>query len=177
MPSLPQGVLRVLAWFDSTADELKALINDDGRMPVSIDGENVDLTSNIKLYDGSAWVKSPILWGYTDRVLERKFDLTAGAGTNTVDHTVVPAGEVWRITHVTVLNANSTCTGIRLHVWNGSDSFIVKEILSTVANVPYSYSGVWTLKEGDYFSSMFRGCTANDDLYSYIFGSKMKVAM
>lgn len=177
MSSLPQGILRVLAWFDSTADELKALINDDGRMPVSLDEQNVDLATKLQVYDSSSWIKSPILWGYTDTVVETVYEPNALLGLNTLVFTAVDEGYIHKIAGVSVRNANSGCTIVPYVRLSNQDIPVGTQTAVTASNTFVFPIIDVTLKEADKMKVLFYGCTALDDLYAHIWGYKMKVNM
>lgn len=177
MGSEPKGILRVLAWFDNVSDELKAVINDDGEMPVNVENFPTTLYTHIHSYDDSGWVKNPIVWGYTDTWRERKFTLNATVGDHTLIHSTVPAGEVWVLENISVFNVTTAINYIRIYIAPVTNSYIFKQFNSPVANTPDSYTGRFTLKEGDKIRVLFNGCVANDDIYSDVVGYKMKVSM
>jgi len=127
-------------------------------------------------WDGTRWRKDNLTWGYNGTLANRQSTLAAAAGTNTLNHSIVPAGEVWVIVTHGMVNANTAVPGTLYAVISGV-GYTVKAYGTMVA-------GIWStgvplgivLAAGDYMSAMFESCVLNDDLYSDITGYKMKVA-
>lgn len=115
------------------------------------------------------------VWGYTDRLADQESLADAVAGTNTLVHTTVPAGEVWVITGGSVIDAQTAATCSFMAVLGGTGFFVYS--YGTLA--PWKYSAMpacnFVLKAGDYVQSEFGGCAAGDDLVSNIWGYKMAV--
>ena len=114
-------------------------------------------------------------WGYKETLRERKQNLSAAAGDNTLVHTVVPEGEIWVVENITVWDSNTACTYVRVYVNSGISSYVVWHVPSPVNNVPDTYPYGFVLGEGDGVTVLFTGCVLNDDIYSDIIGYRMIV--
>lgn len=126
-------------------------------------------------YDGSDWQKLPLVWGYTDRWAVTRSDLSATAGSNTLQTIAVPAGEIYILHALTGLNVNSICS-MRFRVRSASIACTLTTFINQAASVVAAkdYTGL-VLKEGDQAEVVFDGCTLNDDIYLVAWGAKMAV--
>lgn len=127
-------------------------------------------------YDGTRWRKLALLWGYTDRYAERVSDLNADAGQNSLDGTVVPAGEVWMVEVISAQNATTSISAIILQVTDGSAYAEMARNNSPASGNNVNWYGRVTMKEGDKVHIIFDGCISGDDLYLDVWGYKMAVA-
>jgi hypothetical protein len=177
MPSAPKGLLRVLAWFDDTDDELKALINDNGRMPISLDEQNKDINTQLLVYDSSAWVKSPIIFGYSAMISEMVNTTSAGGGTESLNHSTVPEGEVWVITAWNAFSVQGTAGQFRGLITGYGDQQQHFRTGTITAQTSIEVTTPVILKEDGYLVSQFRTCAVGEVIYSNINGFKMKVNM
>lgn len=115
------------------------------------------------------------LWGYDDRLYQRLYENNAPAGTYDRDMDVVPAGEVWRVESALAYNKTSICSDIEVNVQlSGTDMELNRQATPAV-NERVSWHGMLTLKEGDYVTFTWNGCTVGDDLECQIRGYKMVV--
>ena len=126
-------------------------------------------------WDGTAWRKQPLIFGYTDRWAEEKFTLTAAAGVNLLTTTAVPAGYIYRVDMVTGVDLNNAVSigfyalGAGVAVTFAAYEAMAAGIIKVVFPV-----GIW-LAAGDTLSCAFSGCTLNDDLYFRVWGVQMAV--
>jgi len=127
-------------------------------------------------WDGSAWRKLPLVWGYSDHYSQRVYTVNAATGVNALTFTAVPVGEVRVILGMTAYNNTSTITRVEFKVWAAAipitlyweDTPVLQDLVKFYGNV--------VLKAGNYLQASFSGCTAGDDLWGYAWGYKMKVA-
>jgi len=102
----------------------------------------------------------------------------AATGTNNIDSTVVPAGEIWVLTGYKARNnTSSTSDEVFLMIYNGTTANdIERAVASAVASTPYYMVGnpVY-LKEGDYARLSYEGCTVSDSLKTNWFFTKYKI--
>lgn len=195
MTSKAEGYLRLPVWSDGGV--IKPLVDDNGRIPVQLEGidvtmdvnlESSDITLNVSEqsplasiqaqgygYIDSAWEKLPMVFGFTDRWVVQLSDLNAGAGTNVLTTTAVAAGFIHRVDMVGAVNVNNAAsieqyaTGAGIGV-----TFIPSTAMgANVWKITFPV-GIW-LKEGDTLSTAFYGCLAGDDIYFRIWGVKMAV--
>jgi len=134
-----------------------------------------DLQVDVKTYPGSNALGN-IPFGYNNRYWERQYTLNAAAGTNFLAGTAVPAGEIWVVTNLRGVNANTNVSALTLQAYDGSTTIVLANKLSPGINVDVIWSGQAFLKAGDYVQARFDSCVAGDDLYLDIMGYKMKVS-
>lgn len=140
--------------------------------------ETVEVPDMSKNYgwDGSAWHKLPMVWGYSDVYHEALSDINVSAGTNTLVGATVPAGEVWVVTSIIAYNTTSANSFLSIIIYNGVTNYNLTRKKDAVANVVEQWIGNVYLEEDDRVRIAFDGCTLNDDLYAFILGYKMKIA-
>lgn len=176
MASKAKGILQTPVWYDSTDDEVKPLVNDDGQLPVFLAEVGDALDVRIYGYDGTTWQKLPLIWGYTDRWVENIIELNAVAGVNVIQSAAVSVGYVYELNAANTFN-NTSVSGQYLEVVCGAVVIRLNGTVGVAAGTvtPTFPIGI-RLKEGDYVRALFTGCVAGDDLYLRIAGVKMKVA-
>jgi len=127
-------------------------------------------------WDGSAWQKLGLLFGYYDDYLER-ISKTATAGNNTVSSTVVPANEIRIINSIVARNANTNVLEV-FSIHDGSTGFNVyrKTQNSLSDGVAVATCSNLVIKSGNRFDVTFVSCTAGDSLSVFITGYKMKIS-
>lgn len=128
-------------------------------------------------YDGSAWRKSNLLFGYSDRYVEQEVNLNAAAGANLLDFTVVPANEIWIVTHFTSWSSGGGLTRIVNYFHDGTTQMWIANKISPASYEVVGGMANLVLKEGDKLQARFYNCTLNDDIYSQAMGYKMKIDM
>jgi len=135
-----------------------------------------DLTPGVMGWDGSAWRKLPMLWGFTETVADRQFDTDADAGTNDLTFTAPAGGEVWVITNVAFRNRGSVCSSIVVTAYvAGATPPLVVEY-SPVANQWDTHAIHCVLEYGDSLMIRFNDCTALDYIEAQMIGYSMSVA-
>lgn len=135
-----------------------------------------DLTPGIEGWDGSAWHKLPLLWGYSSIYNESKQDLEAASPNDTLVTTGVAAGHLHVLEVVSAFNNTSLSTSILLAVTSGGISATFLPTYSPAAGYRCVWVGKLVLAEGDTITAFFNGVTAGDDLYMRLHGYKMKIA-
>ena len=144
-------------------------------LKVNANGEIVEASRNYG-WDGSAWRKLPLVWGYSDRYIERELNSNADAGANTLTFSTVPAGEVWVIEGGTAYNSTSGNDQI---YWNHAGTGIairLRRVNAPSANEEVRIESRVILKADDAMQAYFTGCTAGDTIAAYVWGYKMKIA-
>lgn len=126
-------------------------------------------------YDGSAWRKLALLWGYTDRYSEDLGGTKSGAGQYVGTGTSVPAGEVWTVNFVTLRNQTGSRGAGLLMVHDGSLYYRFAYEASSTQSIPLIFTGSLPLKEGDYIQVRMDACSDNDVLQAGVWGYKMAV--
>jgi len=194
----PRGHVALLA-YDSVNDRFQVVhIDANGLLQVDVAAQAANLDVNIAAqaidvevtqatpadlvvaahgYDGAAWRKQPLIWGYTDRIVEAVVVADATVGTNYLALGVVPAGEVWVIEAMSGTDDTTVPTGVLFGAYNGSAWLWMKQVAAPVVSVYADYQGVLRLKAGDNCAVVFLGCTLNDNLYANFVGYKMSITM
>jgi len=115
------------------------------------------------------------VFGYAGVYHERIVELNASAGSNALNGSVVPAGEVWVVTTVMAYNADTNPSEIYIGINDGVTNHLLNRVLSPGVDVPVQWSGQAYLETGDKIKAYFGGCALNDDLYAFFNGYKMEV--
>ena len=126
-------------------------------------------------WDGTAWRKLNLLWGYYDRILDSVLVADATAGSNVLTFTTVPVGQVWIYTTISALNSDTNPSVIDVNMYSPTLLVRLMEWVLPGANVTVQISGQFILKAGDTLKVVIGGCTLNDNLYAWAGGYKMKV--
>jgi len=177
MGSEAKGILRVLTWFDSVSDELKALINDDGEMPVKVENFPNILDIRQHSYDRWNWVKDSLPLGYSGRWAEAVINGNASAGTNILTTQVVPTGFVYSLQGMSSVNWTSGSDHKHFLILYGLSCFLRYEAIIGPGAHFGSYPVSTLMIPGDYVRVEFHGCTAGDSLYVTVWGMKTKTIM
>lgn len=134
------------------------------------------LTSGIHGYDGSAWRKLPLLWGYSDVYGESVGDTNLSAGTNSLNGSVVPSGEVWVVRGVLAMTISGSVSNLYFYATIGGSDITLRVDPTPTSGVWCQFLPVVYLKAGDKVFVQVTGATAGDDLYARFWGYKMAVA-
>lgn len=116
-----------------------------------------------------------LLWGYSDTVVERVNNTDADAGTNYLQTTPVPAGEIHTYDNVFAINNNSQCTYILVTATVSSAGVYLKRLAPVPAQQEVKLENPVTLKPGDFLVCSFTGCTEGDVIRFHVYGTKMLV--
>jgi len=127
-------------------------------------------------WTGTAWVKLGLLWGYYDRLAEDLGDLNPGAGSYTKYSTAVPAGEVHVIRGISYMNNSGARGALDFRAYFGALFTFLYAAPVPGASTPHFISCDFVLKEGDRVRVNQASVVAGDDIYSAVWGYKMKVA-
>ena len=127
-------------------------------------------------WTGSAWVKLPILFGYSAPYLETVEDLNADAGDNVLVGSTVPAGEVWVVTSVQLFDEDNDITRIDFHIVLNGDEHHIRCNTTVKKQSGVDLQGFWPMPAGAHGEALFEGVTVGDDLYFTLIGYKMAIA-
>lgn len=136
-----------------------------------------DLLVGQHQYDGSAWRKSNLIFGYNDRILEVAEDTDVGAGTQTLEIAVDTSGYVWVITAVCFFWQGTSCSFLTAQITDGTNVVDLESDGSPTSGLRLFVRGEFVLKAGDKIQVKAFGLTAGDDLYLRVNGYKMKIDM
>ncbi|MDP2324162.1 MAG: hypothetical protein Q8N51_09045, partial [Gammaproteobacteria bacterium] len=151
-----------------------------GLLKIQIGGQDADvtvkqttpanLTSGLHGWDGAAWRKLPLLFGYSDTLALEASNLALAAGTNTLDASACPAGYIWVVTSILIMYVGTVPAGIFTDLISGANTLALYRQFSPVSGAGYDRQGFWVLKAGDYLRCVVTGATLNDDLYLHASG-------
>lgn len=165
-------MITALQLIDDLRDALATVAADELRTAVISSALPTGAATSNAQAELLAWIKGEKL-AYIDRYFQLAFNANAAAGTNLLVSTTVPAGEVWRVTLVSMYNWNTACTRLSLWLHDPTLSIQFAIDMAPVAIRPLVYSGELVLKAGDYIRAVFTGCVLNDNIYLGLNGYKM----
>lgn len=96
-------------------------------------------------------------------------NLSAAAGTNSLQSTDPESDEAWIIESVWAVNKN-TASEISIYVNEGGNEQAIVPFGASIAGVGRAFSGKITLPPGAFIKVYFFNCTLNDDIYLYWHG-------
>jgi len=126
-------------------------------------------------WNGTAWVKLGVVWGYSDRYAERFDDTAVGASDITQTFATVPAGEVWVITGFSAYAKQTNVTFVYMIANCGVFPLELVVNPYTTAYVGLVAPSPIILKAGDFLRVIWYGCILGDTVRSAANGYKMKV--
>jgi len=127
-------------------------------------------------HDGTQWRKLRLLFGYTDTLRIRKVEANAVAGTNVLESSAVPAGEIWVVSLVRGWDAISAVGTSNIGVVTGGVNYPLDDQVAPAAGADARFTGSLVLKEGDKLRFTVWGATAGDVLYLIGLGYEMGVS-
>jgi len=134
-----------------------------------------DLTPGIHGYDGAAWRKLSLLWGYTDRYAEQKVHTMTAGVTYSMPFTAVADGYVHRITGFSLTSSKNAAVALPYANFGGT-LMVINPPHTVVANVYHAVSPFdLVLKKDDFIQFNWSGVAVNDVLVVYVWGYKMAV--
>jgi len=194
--SKPEGKIFVPVWSDD--GQVKAVVNDDGRIPVQVEGVDVTIDVNIESqdaaldvtetspltvldthvhgYDGANWRKLQQLWGYTVWWYEKMGEIKAGNGTFQKDSVAVPANYIYVLQFAQLSNETGARGMSRIIFRLTASSHTAAYELTPVQYQPITFVGNVTLKQGDYIRFQQLSCTDGDAIQACVAGYKMRVS-
>lgn len=136
-----------------------------------------DLLTGVHHYDGSAWRKSNLLWGYHD-IWDENLGGTATTTSWAKATSTIPSGEVWVLQAISALNATRDPSNISLYITRASGSTVYLASTNTPGLYrPVLATGNWVLGAGDLAYVYLSGCQADDVILGGIIGYKMDIEM
>lgn len=135
-----------------------------------------DLTPGVCGWDGSAWHKLPLVWGFYDTYSEVESASNVAAGDVTMNFSPVPAGEIWVVQHFTLRPSQVNASRITLRAVVGGLVIILKNTVTPAVHQALSVHYDVVLAENDRLQAFAAGASLNDDFYAYACGYKMKIA-
>jgi len=126
-------------------------------------------------YDGSQWRKLQLVFGYYDRWAEGLGGTKSGDGTYVKSSAAVPAGYVYVVQGISLINGSGARGPVLLHYRAGAVDVVVGFDDAPLIYQPTLFTGVLVLKEGDYVMVEQASCLNGDVLTGGVCGYKMRV--
>jgi len=165
-----------LLYYDVDNDRFQLVTGGDVDADIPADAKAKLVSALSYGWDGSAWQKLPMVWGFTDRWFELVFTLDATLGSNDLVTAVVPPGYVYRAEWQSVINGTRNPSRIWFAIWAGATGVIYEDQPGPGANTRAYYRLPVTLKAGDKIGVTIGDCGAGDDIFYRVWGTKMKIA-
>jgi len=134
-----------------------------------------DLTPGIMGWDGSAWRKLPMLWGYSDRWVESKSGSASGGGDATATATGVVAGYVYVLQALHVTHNAGVNKLLRAWVTDGASTVSLVDEPTATSGGRYTWAGELVLKEDDTVVGTASAPGDTKSVFLRVWGYKMKV--
>jgi hypothetical protein len=135
-----------------------------------------NLAAALHAYDGSAWRKVPLPFGFTNTWLARHHVASATAGTNLISSDTVPSGQVWILTHAVLIDWTSTPTAYAMEVYNGSTNVYLPRDPYPASGRPLVWDGKLVLTAGYHVDAYVIGATSGDELDLTVGGYKITIS-
>lgn len=135
------------------------------------------LSANAHQYDGSAWRKSNLLFGY-NAIWDEDLGGTATGASYYDTTSTIPSGEVWVLQAISARNTTRNPTWVFTYVVRASGADVYLSADATPGtNIPGLAVGNWVLGPGDVAYIYLTGCQADDVIQAGVIGYKMKLNM
>lgn len=155
-------------------DWIKVKVDENGNLYINVQDLEV-IQSRSYGWVGADWQKNPLQIGYSGQIIDDVTDLNADAGFNIVDGNVVPAGEIWVITQISIFNLTSATTLHFIALIGSAGTLRVERNSGGAAALLTTVQGYWLLVKDDFLRASFDGCTAGDDLHLQYAGWRIDI--
>jgi len=162
-PILPVGKQSGICVYDG-AEWRKAAGDADGHVHVDVESSP---TTVVIPHSGERLV------GFSGIAEEALVNTNLAAGSNVLNGSAVPTGEVWKITSACIRYVGTTPSGLYIMAVGLAGGMVIHYDTSPSAGVWYFWGGELYLQAGDYMRGGVWGATAGDDLYFRYAGLKM----
>ncbi len=132
--------------------------------------------ANLHGYDGSAWQKLPLLFGYTDRYSEYVEVHLDPDDYYDISSTTPPAGYIYVVQSVSIYFTGESMSSLDIYGYNGSENFPLFSQSSPESYYKYLITGNWVLKPGDMIKGAFNNTVNGGWGILTLWGYKMKIA-
>lgn len=169
-------------------DDLRAALNSvaTDELDVVFDGQNLDVeitqTAPADLvvgnygWDGAAWHKLTLLWGYSDRLSVNQNFTAAGAGNATGVMFTVPADYVYVVQAVVAWHNAGVAKGVQAYMYDGANTTLFIYEPTAVSGYRYMWQGELSVKEGDLMQIWCGAPGDGKKVYGQVWGYTMRVA-
>jgi len=126
-------------------------------------------------WDGAAWRKLPLLWGYSDAYHEYHFNTNLSGGSAIILGDTGVSGEVRVITHFSGYGISETMSRISLGIHTGVAYCVLHSEAFAGDYLTIDLCSEIVIKSNEKLFVMFDGATAEDDGFFIARGYTMKV--
>lgn len=125
---------------------------------------------------GGAWQKNPLAFGYSGVVKRVASNVALAAGTNVLDDSAVPAGEIWVITNIATRYVGTVATVvIRVEIYDGASGYVLYDAGNLTSSLSVDRQGWWVLPSGYNLRATVFNATLNDDAYLLATGFRVDI--
>jgi len=114
-------------------------------------------------------------WGYKDQLWQNLGGTKSGYGTYVGSSASVPSGYVYKVENIALNNISGERGTTIIRATINEENLYLAYTIGLAAWQPLVFSGVLTLKAGDYVTVSMNHCLDNDILYGGLVGYKMLV--
>lgn len=173
MVSDSNGKLVVPVWSDSGV--VKPVINDDGRVSVSIGESSVTLETGIRTWDLTNWNKQATLLGFTSRSLQNISVVSVGAGPFNINSSQIATGWVYVFTGVAVMHTIAVASDVMIRARSGPNYYVFHVFPAVPINAWRGDQINCVLQAGDRLDAMSTATAAAETLTMNLVAYRMKV--
>ena len=127
-------------------------------------------------WDGAAWRKLPLLWGFSDVWYENLGGTKEGDGSYAVYTTAVAEGYIYVCQVVSLRNNTGARSEMLFGVYNDSAVVYIHANLTPAQYMPEIFRGFLVLEYPERIRVVHIGCLDGDVLEGGVRGYKMKIA-
>lgn len=195
MASDANGKIVVPCWSDDGI--VKAIVNDDGRIEVTLGESTVTLDVNLKSSDitlpteeqsplssieaqaygwvSTAWQKQPILLGYSSVVRRYAIGIATGAGVTRAYTTAVPSDYLWVVTGYIVTHNDTAAKNVTMGVFDTVSHVGCDAYQAATPNIWYGGQCFQILRETEKFYGAFNASAINKTMQVWVTGYAVNI--
>lgn len=155
--------------------DIEALLDNHGKRLRHLETLEA-MMAQIYGWDGAAWRKLSMLWGYSDRWHEAPSDTAEGAGDAVCDTSLVSDGEVWVLEAIALHHDAGANKVADVKIVHGAEFQVIYVNATMATGVWIPLAGHWTLTKDDYVEFYVTAPGAGKVATLQVWGYKMKVA-
>jgi len=169
----PAGTKWLKLIIDPLTNQLSVAVNNDAEIHQTTPA---DLRTGAHGWDGAAWHKLPMVFGYSDRWAENAEGAATGAGNAVAVTAAVPAGYVYVLQQAEAFHDAAAAVELLVTPIAGALVCGLVHELAAAAWVHYSWTGSLVLKAGDQIAATAAAPGDGKKVHLHTWGYKMKVA-
>lgn len=177
-------MITALQLIDDLRSALSSIAADS--LDVRLDGQTADvevtqtspadLTPGIEGWDGAAWRKLALLWGYSDVWSEVQSGTATGEGDATATTSAVPAGYIFVLQAVSAFHSADANKRLTISAVVGGAAIRLVDEADAIPGLHSCWAGGVVLKEGDGLYAIAVAPGDGKKCWIHVCGYKMKIA-